>query len=215
MNEQTSAVRLSPGGAIIRTTNTPQKGAAAMDDQQIVELYWRRDEAAIFATETKYGRYCRRIAANILADNQDAEECVNDTWLSAWNSMPPHRPFHLPGFLGKITRSLAVDAVRSHSAQKRGGGTYQMALEELTDCVPTVPGADEVAEDRELVEIINRFLRTLSERDCNIFLRRYWYVDSLENIARRYGLKENTVKTCLFRTRSKLRAYLEKEGIRV
>ena len=213
MNEQISAVQFSPGGDIIRAMNAPRKGTEAMDDQWIVDLYWRRDETAIFATETKYGRYCRRIAANILADSQDVEECVNDTWLGAWNAMPPSRPFHLPGFLGKITRSLAVDVVRSRSAQKRGGNTYQVALEELTDCVPTVPGADRVAEERELEEIINRFLRTLPERDCNVFLRRYWYVESLEDIARRYGLKKNTVKTCLFRIRNKLRTYLEQEGI--
>lgn len=116
---------------------------------------------------------------------------------------------------GRITRNLAVDMVRAHSAKKRGGGTYQAALEELTDCVPTVPGADRAAEDRELEETINRFLRTLPERDRNVFLRRYWYVDRLEDIARRCGMKENTVRTCLFRTRNKLRAYLEKEGISV
>lgn len=186
-----------------------------MDDQQIVDLYWRRDETAITVTQTKYGPYCRRVAANILSDPQDEEECVNDTWLGAWNAMPPHRPLHLPPFLGRITRNLAVSAVRSRSAKKRGGGGYQVALEELTDCVPTVPGADRAAEDRELEESINRFLRTLPERDRNVFLRRYWFVDSLEDIAQRYGLKENTVRTCLFRTRNKLRSYLEKEGVSV
>lgn len=186
-----------------------------MNDQQIVDLYWRRDETAITATQAKYGPYCRRIAANILPDIQDAEECVNDTWLGAWNAMPPHRPLHLPAFLGRITRNLAVDTLRSHTAKKRSGGAYQVALEELADCVPALPGAEQAAEDRELEEIVGRFLRTLSERDCNVFLRRYWYVDSLEEIARRYGLREGTVKTCLFRTRYKLRAYLEKEGISV
>ena len=186
-----------------------------MDDRQIVELYWRRDETAITVTQDKYGPYCRRIAANILPDSQDAEECVNDTWLGAWNAMPPHRPVRLPPFLGRITRNLAVDMARSRTAKKRGGGTYQVALEELADCVPAAPGADRAAEDRELEEIINRFLRTLPERDCSVFLRRYWFVDSLEDIARRYAMKENTVRTCLFRTRNKLRAYLEKEGIGV
>ena len=215
MSDQTSAVRLGPGGAAIRALDAPRKGAASMDDQQIVELYWRRDEKAIFVSDAKYGGYCRRIASNILADRQDVDECVNDTWLGAWNAMPPSRPRHLPGFLGRITRNLAVDVVRSSSAQKRGGGAYHVALDELTDCVPTVPGADRDVEDRELAEIINRFLRSLPERDCNVFLRRYWYVDSLESISRRYGLKENTVKTCLYRTRNKLRAYLEREGISV
>ena len=215
MTERTSAVRFGAGGALAQAANVLQEGPAAVDDQQIIELYWRRDETAISVTADKYGRYCRRIAVNILADRLDADECVNDTWLKAWNAMPPSRPFNLPGFLGKITRSLAVDELRSRSAQKRGGGAYQVALDELTDCIPTAPGADQIAEDRELADIINRFLRTLPEQDCNVFLRRYWYVDSLENISRRYGLKKNTVKTCLFRTRNKLRTYLEKEGVLV
>lgn len=215
MNRSITAGRLGSGTAGLRAAAARQEGVAPMDDRAIVDLYWRRDETAIAATQTKYSPYCYRIAANILADSQDAEECVNDTWLRAWNAMPPHRPVHLPGFLGKITRSLAVDTVRSHSARKRGGGTYLMALEELTDCVPAVPGAERAAEDRELAEILDRFLRTLPERDCNVFLRRYWYVESLETIARRYGLRENTVKTCLFRTRNKLRSYLEKEGVPV
>lgn len=213
MNRSITAGRLSSGTAGLR--GTAQKGAAHMDDQTIIDLYWRRDETAVTVTQAKYGPYCYRIAANILADSQDAEECVNDTWLGAWNAMPPHRPALLRAFLGKITRNLAVDAVRFHSAQKRGGGAYLAALEELTDCVPAVPGADRTVEDRELTEILNRFLRTLSERDCNVFLRRYWYAESLEAIARRYELRENTVRTCLFRTRNKLRKYLEKEGISV
>ena len=184
-----------------------------MEDQQIVDLYWRRDADAIGETASKYGGYCRTIAQNILSDRQDAEECLNDTWMGAWNAMTPHRPRKLPAFLGKITRSIACDAVRSRTAQKRGGGEYPAALEELGECVPSVPGADREVEDRELERMVDCFLHTLPERDCSVFLRRYWYVEPVERIAARYGMKENTVKTSLFRTRRKLRTYLEKEGI--
>ena len=186
-----------------------------MEDQQIVDLYWKRDADAISETASKYGGYCRAIAQNILADRQDAEECLNDTWMGAWNAMPPHRPRWLPAFLGKITRSIACDAVRSRTARKRGGGEYPAALEELGECVPSVPGADREVEDRELERIVDRFLHTLPERDCSVFLRRYWYVEPVERIAARCGMKENTVKSSLFRTRRKLRTYLEKEGILV
>ena len=127
--------------------------------------------------------------------------------------MPPHRPNRLRLFLGKITRRTACDRLRAGGAQKRGGGEYMAALEELGECVPPSPGADQAVLDRELEALVNRFLGGLPARDCNVFLRRYWYVESLEAIAARYGLKENTVKTILRRTREKLRVYLEKEGI--
>ncbi len=184
-----------------------------MNDRQIVELYWQRDEEAIRASSSRYGGYCRRIAGNILGDWQDVDECLSDTWVGAWNAMPPHRPSRLGLFLGKITRNLAWDTVRARTARKRGGGACTAALEELGECVPSVPGADQVVEDRELAEMVNRFLHTLGSRDCSVFLRRYWYVEPLEDIGERYGLNVNTVKTILFRTRKKLKAYLEKEGV--
>ena len=184
-----------------------------MNDQQIIDLYWRRSEDAVRETEAKYGPYCRTVAGNILADRLDAEECVSDAWLRAWNAMPPHRPNKLRLFLGKLTRSAACDALRSRTARKRGGGECLLALEELGECVPPVPGAARAVEERELAEILSRFLRALPERDCNVFLRRYWYAEPLEEIARRYGMKLNTVKTRLFRIRGRLRDYLEKEGI--
>ncbi len=184
-----------------------------MNDGQIVALYWQRSEAAIQETAAKYGPYCYTVAAGILTDPQDTEECLNDTWIGAWNAIPPHRPNRLRLFLGKITRSLACDTLRARLAQKRGGGACMVALEELGECVPSVPGADKAVEDRELARLINQFLYTLPERDCGIFLRRYWYVEPLEDIARRYGLNQNTVKSSLFRTRGKLRSYLEEEGI--
>ena len=184
-----------------------------MEDHEIVELYWRRDEEALRAAQTKYGGYCLHIAAGILADRQDAEECVSDTWLRSWNAMPPHRPGCLRLFLGKITRELACDRARARNARKRGGGVCLEALEELAECLPAAHGTEEAAEARELERAVNAFLHTLSERACSVFLRRYWYAEALEEIAVRYGLKVNTVKTSLFRTRQKLRAYLEKEEL--
>lgn len=184
-----------------------------MEDSAIIDLYWRRSEDAIRETAAKYGAYCRSIARGLLEDPRDEEECVNDTWIKAWNAMPDGRPNRLRLFLGKITRRLACDALRTRNAQKRGGGAYVEALEELGECVPSVPGADKVVEDRELEAILDRFLHTLPERDCNVFLRRYWYGETLEEAARRYGMKLNTVKTSLYRSREKLRIYLEKEGI--
>ena len=184
-----------------------------MDDQSIIALYWARAEDAIRETSGKYGGLCQAITGRILASPEDREECLNDTWLGLWNAIPPHRPNRLRLFLGKITRSLACDTLRARLAQKRGGGACMVALEELGECVPSVPGADKAVEDRELARLINQFLYTLPERDCGIFLRRYWYVEPLEDIARRYGLNQNTVKSSLFRTRGKLRSYLEEEGI--
>lgn len=184
-----------------------------MDDCTIIDLYWRRSEDAIRETAAKYGAYCRSVARSLLSNAQDEEECVNDTWIKAWNAMPDNRPSHLRLFLEKITRRLACDVLRAKTAQKRGGGVYVEALEELGECVPSVPGADQIVEDRELEEILNRFLRTLPERDCNVFLRRYWYAETLAEVAGRYGMKQNTVKTSLYRSREKLRKYLEKEGV--
>lgn len=184
-----------------------------MDDERIVDLFWRRDEEAIQAAADKYGGYCRTIARRLLSCEEDVEECLSDTWLQAWQSMPPHRPARLRLFLGKIARSVSFDLTRRKGAAKRGGGALTLALEELAGCAPTVPGADKAVEDRELAENIDRFLRSLPERDCGVFLRRYWYAESVGEIARRCGMKENTVKTSLFRSREKLRTYLKKEGI--
>ena len=202
--------REAPG---VRAPETGCGGGGSMEDREIIELYWRRSEDAIRASEAKYGGYCAAIARNILLDRQDAEECVNDTWIGAWNAIPPHRPGRLGLFLGKITRSLACDALRARNARKRGGGQRPAALDELAECVPAGGGPEEAIEARELEETLNRFLRGLPERDCNVFLRRYWYAETVEAVAERYGMKENTVKTSLYRTRKKLKAYLEKEGV--
>lgn len=184
-----------------------------MEDSRIVDLYWQRSADAITETHAKYGNYCYAIAHNILANAQDAEECVNDTWLGAWNAMPVHRPERLAPFVGKITRALACNRYNAARAEKRGGGQLPLVLEELGDCVPAAPSAAQAAEDRELEQALDRFLHTLPEQACSIFLRRYWFAEPLADIAQRYHLNTNTVKTSLFRSREKLRRYLEKEGI--
>lgn len=184
-----------------------------MEDNRIVELYWQRNQDAIVQTHAKYSGYCYTIAWNILSDAQDCEECVNDTWLGAWNAMPEHRPSHLSAFLGKITRSLAYNRAKAKYADKRGGGELALALDELEYCLSQGSSAAQAVEDAELEEMVNRFLYTLSEQDCSIFLRRYWYVEPLTKIAKRYGMELNTVKSSLFRSRKKLRHFFEKEGV--
>ena len=184
-----------------------------MEDYDIIELYWARDQEAIRQTDRKYGGFCRSILRRILGDGRDAEECLNDTWLGAWNAMPVHRPERLAPFLGKITRSLAFNRYQARQAEKRGGGQLPLALEELGDCVPAAPSAAQAAEDRELERAVDRVLHSQPSRDCDIFLRRYWYVEPVADIGERYGLKASTVKSSLYRSREKLRRFLEKEGI--
>jgi len=183
-----------------------------MEDSAIVDLYWNRDPEAIRRTGEKYGGYCRTVARNILADSRDAEECVNDTWLSAWNAMPDDRPGLLAPFLGKITRNLAFNRYRSSRAEKRGGGELPLVLDELSECV-SPSNTLQAVEAAELEAAVDRFLRTLPERDCNVFLRRCWFAEPMADIARRYGMREATVRTRLFRVREKLRRFLEREGL--
>lgn len=183
-----------------------------MEDYAIVDLYWRRDPEAVRESGRKYGAYCRKIARDILQDGRDAEECVNDTWLNAWNAMPENRPERLGPFLGKITRNLAFNRWRSGRAEKRGGGELPAALEELAECV-SGSNLQEAIEAAELAAAVNRFLSALPERDRNVFLRRYWFTEPMAEIAERYGMRENTVRSRLFRIREKLRCHLEKEGL--
>lgn len=184
-----------------------------MRDTEILDLYWTRDERAIVRTQEAYGKYCYSIAWRILNDREDSDECVNDTWMRAWNAIPPKRPERLNLFLGKITRNLALDRWKGQRTMKRGGGETELTLDELAECVPAAHSTEEIVEAEELQRLINDFLYTLPERERNVFLRRYWYVEEHEAIARRYGMRLNTVKTSLFRTRSKLKAFLEKEGV--
>ena len=184
-----------------------------MEDSQIIDLYWARLEQAIQETDTKYGGYCRAIAHNILKSMEDSEECVSDTWLRAWNAMPPQRPSVLSAFLGRITRNLSLDRYKAARAEKRGGSSFPAALDELSECVPAGGSVEQTMDERELGQAIDRFLRTIPEKQCSLFLRRYWYVDTIAEIAVRYGLSESAVQMRLSRTRAKLCTYLEKEGI--
>lgn len=182
-----------------------------MDDKSIVALYWNRSEAAIAETAGKYGHYCYHIAYNILVNREDADESVNDTYLAAWNAIPPRRPAVLSTFLGKITRNLSIDRWRKRSAEKRGGGEMPLVLEELEECVSGEPGIEETEIQKETAALLNRFLDRLPETERNVFLRRYWYMESVAEIAKCFGLSQARVSTMLFRTRGKLRRMLEKE----
>lgn len=184
-----------------------------MDDKQIVDLYWERSEKAITETDAKYGGYCYSVANNILNNHADAEECVNDTYLSAWNSMPPHRPSVLSTFLGKITRRISIDKWRKSGAEKRGGGQTAVVLDELSECIPDKSSVEHAVDAQILSDVINSFVKDLSDKDRHVFLCRYFYLDSVESISDRFGYSHSKVKSTLHRTRQKLRARLEKEGL--
>lgn len=190
-----------------------RNGGDNLEDSKIVQLYWERLESAITETSLKYGKYCKKIAFNILSNDEDAEECVNDTYLQTWNSIPPKKPLVLSTYLGKITRNLSLNKYKLNNAKKRGSGEVAIALDELLECIPAVGGVEQELENEVITQAINRFLCTLQETDCNIFLRRYWYLDSMSAISERYKISGNKVKSILFRTRKKMKSYLEKEGI--
>lgn len=180
-----------------------------MKDSEIVELYLKRKEAAIAETESKYGRYCRVIAKNILGSEEDSEECVSDTWLKAWNSIPPARPNRLSLFLGRITRNLAIDKYRIRNAEKRKNNETALCLEELEECVGS---GDSIADTVALKETMNRFLSRQKPREREIFMLRYMYMFSVSEIGVRLGIKEGAVKMSLSRSRLRLREFLKKEG---
>ena len=183
-----------------------------MEDLEIVELYWARDERAISESDAKYGPLCRSIALRVLISPEDSEECVSDTWLRAWNAMPPQRPARLGAFLGKITRNLSLNRWRRDHAEKRYGGETALALEELGEIVSGKSLEDEV-QRRELARILNAFLRSLPDRDRELFLRRYWGVETLESLAKQTGLSVSAVHRRLGKLRESLRDHLRKEGI--
>lgn len=183
-----------------------------MKDLHIIELYWQRNESAIKESQMKYGGYCSTIANNILHSAEDTEECVNDTWFRAWNTMPPEKPNRLAVFLGKITRNLAIDKYRRDKSQKYGGGQTALCLDELGECI----GENSPIEDRvALKELLDIFLSEIPDKNKDIFLLRYWYLMPLAEIAKRYNTSEGAVKKLLQRLREKLKAYLEKEGVGV
>lgn len=185
-----------------------------MDDNRIVQLYWERSEAAISETDKKYGKYCYHIAYNILASREDAEESVNDTYLKAWNEIPPRRPDVLSVFLGKLTRNLSIDKWRSRNAYKRGGGgEIVLVLDELGDCIAGTESAEALHMRHEIIRAYNRFLDSLPVTDRRVFLLRYWSMDSIDAIAEKFSFSQSKVKSMLHRARNKLRLHLLEEGL--
>ena len=183
-----------------------------MEDSQIVGLYWERNESAIQHTDKKYGHYLGKIAFQILNDKSDSEESVNDTYLAAWDSIPPQRPNVLSTYLGKLTRRISIDRFRKKTAQKRGAGEYEQSLDELSECISGGGTPEETVEAQLLGEAIGRFLHTLSPEARHTFIGRYYYLDSIREVAAYCHISESKAKILLHRTRLALRTYLEKEG---
>lgn len=186
-----------------------------MEDKKIVELYWQRDESAIAETSAKYGNYCMSIAVNILGQLEDARECVNDTYMSAWNAMPPNRPNVLKTFLGKITRNISFNRYKHDRAEKRGGGETSAVLHELEECVSGKASVETELNRREMAKAIDEFLDSLSEKKRDIFVLRYWYSESVSKIAKRFNMKEGAVSMTLNRLRAELRSFLAERGFEI
>ncbi|MCM1055485.1 MAG: RNA polymerase sigma factor [Bacteroides sp.] len=183
-----------------------------MEDSKIIDLYFKRSEDAVRESQIKYGKQCDIIAYNVLRSREEAEECVNDTWFKAWNSIPPHMPNRLAVFLGRITRNLAIDRYRGNRREKRGGGEISLCLDELAECV----GYEETFPDgATLKDALKQFLSEQPPRAKKIFMLRYWYIFSVKDIAERLKLSESAVKMSLYRTRTALRSFLENEGFEI
>lgn len=183
-----------------------------MDDQQIITLYHMRSTDAISETAKKYGTYCFTIADHILRNREDSEECVNDTWLNTWNSIPPQTPLSFPMFLAKITRNLSINRLYARTADKRGGGEATLVLDELAECIAGETNVEDEYIARELGQCIRTFVRSLPKREGNLFVRRYFFTESVAVIAKNYRMTTNHVIVSLSRTRKKLRLHLIKEG---
>ena len=183
-----------------------------MNDSQIVNMYWERNEKAVEETQKKYGSFCYSVAYSILCNEEDAKESVNDTYLDAWNSIPPHKPSVLSAFLGKITRRISIDKWRNKNAARRGGGQITDTLDELAECIPDSNGIEKQLEEKALNETINSFIKSLPEKEQKIFICRYWYLDSIKSISEQFGFSQSKVTSMLFRIREKLRKILMEEG---
>ena len=183
-----------------------------MEDKEIVELFWNRTDIAISAVDKKYHSYCQHIAYHILGSKEDAEECVNDTWLKVWRIIPPQKPENLSFFLGKIVRNTALNCLRDKSRKCRGGGQLDVVLDELEECIAYAQSVEQEILEQELSRIINHFLGTLPDLERNVFVCRYWYLDSISEIASCTKFRKGKIKSMLFRTRKKLKKYLEQEG---
>lgn len=184
-----------------------------MDDEALLALYYQRDERALTETGEAHGKACRAIAHNLLGSAEDAEECWNDALYKAWNAIPPERPLHFRAYLAKLTRAAAIDRLRERNAAKRGGGTYALILDELAECVPGGENPEDAVETKALGEAVSRFLRTLPQREREVFICRCFYGEATREIAARLGMRDNSVSASLLRTRQKMRAALKKEGM--
>lgn len=185
-----------------------------MEDNKIIELYFERNEKAIAETQIKYGNYCYSISYNILNNNEDVQECLSDTYLNTWNSIPPHRPSILSTYLGKIIRRLSIDKYRKYHAQKRSS-EYAISLDELEDCISNNIDSKDIVDEKVLVERINEFLGKLAKEERRIFISRYFYFESINEICGKFNYGESKIKMILKRTRDKLRDYLMKEGYEI
>lgn len=183
-----------------------------MNDNEIIAMLFDRDEEAVGAIAVKYGGYCHSIAQNILENREDAEQCVNDTYMKVWESIPPQKPKIFSAFLAKITRNLAIDRYRCEHSAKRGGSETALIFEELEECVSCGGSVEDEAERREMTAAVNRFLGRLTQRSRVMFVSRYCYCESVSSIAARFGIRENSVSVSLARTRRHLREYMRKEG---
>ncbi len=195
------------------TSHSAEQGVIAMDDRALLDRYFARDESALKETAEKYGTLCRSLAQRLLGDPQDAEETFNDALLRAWQHIPPDRPASLPAYLCALTRRIATDRLRSAGARKRGGSALRLNLEELAECIPAPESVEQEADRRALADAISAFLAQQSKESRVFFMQRYWAMHSVAEIARQYGISENTVKSILKRTRDRLRSYLEQEGL--
>lgn len=209
-----SNIALSPsvGGEIFIDSTNSGSEVVRLDDSEIIGMLFDRDESALTALSRKYGSYCTSIANNILRNREDSEECVNDTYMKTWESIPPEKPKFLSAFLAKITRNLAIDRYRRDHSQKRGGDDMELIFEELEECVSDGSSVEATAERREILAAVNRFLGKLSAKNRIMFVSRYCYCESVHDIAARFGVKENNVSVSLNRTRAQLREYMKKEG---
>ena len=191
------------------------KGSDFTEDSRIIELYFERNESAVTETDKKYGAYCMTVSKNILGNEEDAKECLNDTYLAAWNSIPPKIPEKLSLFLGKITRNLSLNRYRKNETKKRGGGTADIVFDEIGEIISGSENPEEKFERKEIIGAVNEFLRTLPEEKRSIFICRYWYFDSIEDIAARFGKKESGIYSSLERTRKNLWKYLSERGYEI
>jgi len=182
-------------------------------DEKIIQLFWARSDDAINLCSQQYGRYCHTIASHILANREDSDECVNDTWLRVWHSIPPNKPTSLQAYLGRITRNLALDRYRHNNAQLRGAGQMPLALEELVSCIPVHDDPTLVLDQQFTAELINSFLASLPSESRRVFIRRYWYFSTVREIAFDFHMTQSKVKTLLYRTRQQLKAFLEQKGV--